>query len=43
MVILEVCVDSADSIWTALEGGVDRIELCSALEIGGLSPSSGVE
>lgn len=38
-VTLEICVDDAAGIAAAAMGGADRIELCGALELGGLTPS----
>jgi len=37
--LLEICIDDLQSGLNAEEGGADRIELCSALDQDGLSPS----
>lgn len=42
MALLEVCVGDADSLTAAIDGGADRIELCTALELGGLTPGPGL-
>ena len=39
--IIEVCVDTVDGGIEALDIGADRLELCSALGLGGLTPSLG--
>lgn len=37
--LLEVCVDDRAGFLAAIQGGADRIELCSALDVGGLTPT----
>jgi copper homeostasis protein len=39
--LIEVCVDNAEGLAQAVAGGADRIELCAALDLGGLTPSVG--
>lgn len=41
-ITLEVCIDNLESLPLAIGGGADRIELCSALALGGLSPTYGM-
>ena len=38
-IIRESCVESREEIDAAANGGADRIELCSRLDVGGLTPS----
>jgi len=37
--LIEVCVDSMESVREAIDGGADRLELCANLIIGGTTPS----
>jgi copper homeostasis protein len=41
-VFLEVCVTGPDGLCAARDGGARRVELCSALELAGLTPGDGL-
>lgn len=39
---LEICIDSYESILNAKNAGADRLEICSALDLDGLTPTVGL-
>ena len=41
-IVFELCAESVDACLAARDGGAHRIELCTALSEGGLTPSHGL-
>jgi copper homeostasis protein len=41
-VLLEIAIEGPDEVELAESGGADRLELCQALDLGGLTPSPGL-
>lgn len=41
-IMLEVAVDGPGGLAAAVAGGADRVELCAALDLGGLTPAPGL-
>ena len=42
MMSVEICLETVQGLRAAQVGGADRVELCSALDVGGLTPSTGM-